>query len=94
LPVLAGERVHNEKSASARRLALSLGNLDPKKTPEVIALGGAFLQQAVNSPKNRKRRTAMSLPPRPSRRLRYLHAAVERQQCTGGTHKQCSGCAV
>ena len=26
LPVLAGERVHNEKSTSTRRLALSLGN--------------------------------------------------------------------
>jgi hypothetical protein len=43
LPVLASDRVNNEKSTSARRLALSLGNLDPKKTPEVIALGGALL---------------------------------------------------
>jgi hypothetical protein len=50
LPVLAGERVHNEKSTSAGRLALPLGNLNPKETPEVIAFGGAFLQQAVDSP--------------------------------------------
>jgi hypothetical protein len=50
LPVLAGERVDKEKSTSVRRLALALGNLDPKKMPEVIALGGAFLQQTVNSP--------------------------------------------
>jgi hypothetical protein len=43
LPVLASDGVHNEKSASARRLAFPLGNLDPKETPEVIALGRAFL---------------------------------------------------
>jgi hypothetical protein len=49
LLVLASEWVNNKKSTSARRLTLSLGNLDPKETPEVIALGGAFLQQAVNS---------------------------------------------
>jgi hypothetical protein len=40
---LACERVNNKKSPSARRLSLSLGNLDPKKTPEVIALGGTLL---------------------------------------------------
>jgi hypothetical protein len=63
LPVLAGEWVNDKKSPSARRLALALGNLDPKETPEVVAFGGAFLQQAVNSPKNRKRGAPMSLTP-------------------------------
>jgi hypothetical protein len=43
LLVLANEWVNNKKSPSARRLALPLGNLDPKETPEVIALGGALL---------------------------------------------------
>jgi len=52
LPVLARERVNNKKSPSARRLALALGNLDPNETPEVIALGGAFLQQ-VDAPVDR-----------------------------------------
>ena len=50
LLILASEWVNNKKSTSARRLALPLGDLDPKETPEVIALGGALLQQAVNSP--------------------------------------------
>jgi hypothetical protein len=47
---LADGRFHNKKSTSARRFALRLGNLDPKETPEVIALGCAFLQQTVDAP--------------------------------------------
>jgi len=78
LPILASDWVNNKKSTSARRLALALGNFDPKETPEVIALGGALLQQSVNSPEDRERSTAMSLPPRPSGRFRCGHAAVKR----------------
>src|SRR6516165_7069753 len=50
LLVLTGGWIDYEKSTSARRLALPLGNLDPKETPEVIALGCAFLQQTVDAP--------------------------------------------
>jgi len=62
LPVLASAWVHSEKSTSARRLSLSLGNLDPKKTPEVIALGGAFLQQTVDAPVDGHWRATMPPP--------------------------------
>lgn len=46
-----------------RRFALPPDNLNPKETPEVIALGGAFLQEAMNLPKYRKRGASTSLTP-------------------------------
>jgi hypothetical protein len=40
--------------STPRRLAVTQDNFDPKKTPEVMALGSALLQQAVNSPEDGK----------------------------------------
>jgi hypothetical protein len=85
LLVLASSRVNNKKSTSTRRFALALGNLDPKETPEVVAFGGAFLQQAVNAPEDRKRRAAMPLTPRPCCGLGYIILAGASQQSAWST---------
>src|SRR6516165_5047362 len=77
LLVLTGGWIDYEKSTSARRLALPLGNLDPKETPEVIALGCAFLQQTVDAPVDGHWRAAV---PSPRTCCRFRHGQLGGQE--------------
>jgi hypothetical protein len=51
------------KPTTVRRFAFTSSNLNPKLTPNVVALGSTRLQLEADLPEDRQRRAAVSLTP-------------------------------